>query len=195
MEEVLTRVKRAQASVTTLEADFTQEKTLGLLAGPVSSSGTFSFRKPNQALWKYTSPEPMTMLISSGTMTTYYPEMKRAERVDVGRFQDRIFRFMGAVSSVEELSKSFSFRFVDRANEPYRLELKPTTPGVSRRVKGITLWIDRNRYIVSGFEFREADGDTTRYRFTNIRLNPSIPPSRFTLALPPGTKVEQAKAE
>jgi outer membrane lipoprotein-sorting protein len=195
MDVVLKRVSRAQSDITTLEADFRQEKTIGLLADPVTSRGTFSFRKPNNALWVYSAPEPMTMLVAGGTMTTYYPQMKKAERVAVGKFESRIFRFMGAVTSVEELSKSFTFRFVDRAGEPYRLELKPTIPGASRRVKGITLWIDRERYLISGFEYREADGDVTRYEFSNIRVNPAIPASRFTLSLPPGTRVEQLKVE
>jgi outer membrane lipoprotein-sorting protein len=195
MDAVLQKVAKVQSGTTTLEADFRQEKTLGLLAEPAVSTGRFSYRKPNSALWVYSEPKPVIMLIAGGSMTTYYPDLKKAERVSVASFEERIFRFMGAVSSVKELSKTFDFRFVDRAGEPYRLELKPAAPGVARRVKGITLWIDRESYLVTGFEFREPDGDSTRYDFTNIRVNAALPASRFTLNLPPGVRVEQMKVE
>lgn len=195
METVLKKVSEVQKKTSTMEADFRQVKTLGLLAEPAVSRGRFAYRKPNSAVWNYTDPEPVTMLLAEGWMTTYYPRLKKAERTSVGRFESRIFKFMGAVTSVEEMAKSFDMRFVDRAGEPYRLELKPRMAGASRHVKNITLWIDRSAFTITAFEYTERDGDVTRYEFTNIRLNAPVAASRFRLDLPPGVRTEQMKLD
>src|SRR5678816_1994885 len=110
----------------TLQAEFKQEKELALLSKPETSSGTFVFSKPNNVLWAYAAPKRVQMLITGGTLTTYYPELNKAERVDVKRFEDRIFKYMGASGAIDELAKYFDFTFTDSKSKPvYMLDLTP----------------------------------------------------------------------
>src|SRR6266581_1296692 len=92
LDEVIKRVQEAQKKTNTLQADFKQEKTLALLSKPEVSTGRFTYQKPNSVLWTYDSPKRVTMLITNGIMTTYYPELNKAERIEVKRYQDRIFK-------------------------------------------------------------------------------------------------------
>ncbi|HET7711583.1 MAG TPA: outer membrane lipoprotein carrier protein LolA [Thermoanaerobaculia bacterium] len=196
LESVVKKVQQKQRATRTLQADFRQEKELALLAKPEVSSGRFLFSQPNNVLWTYDAPKRVQMLISSGTLTTYYPELKKAERVDVKRFEDRIFKYMGASGTLEELARYFDFTFTDRATEPsYRLDLKPKTAAVARRVKSIRIWIDKKEYVTTRIEYVEGDGDVTRYHFSNIRINEPVAQSRFVLSLPPTVKVEQMKIQ
>jgi outer membrane lipoprotein-sorting protein len=196
LDEVLKEVQKRQAAVRTLQADFKQEKSLAMLTEPQLSHGTFAFEKPDKVLWRYTDPTPVTMLIASGRMTTWYPNLSRAETLEVSRFQDRIFKYMGAANAIGELATWFNFRFSDRKGEPtWRLELLPKTSQVSKRVKAITIWIDRTSYMTSKFEYVEADGDITRYEFSSIRVNEPVPPSTFKLTLPPNVKLETMKLD
>jgi outer membrane lipoprotein carrier protein len=194
-DKVLKEISARQQKVTTLQADFTQEKEMALLAKPEVSSGTFVFSKPNNVLWKYESPRPVTMLITQGTMTTYYPQLKKAERVEVKSFEDRIFKYMGAASgAVDELGKYFNIKFVDSKKDPvYTLELTPKTKTIAKRVRKIRIWIDRTSYLTTKFEYVEGDGDVTRYSFRNLRINEPVPPSRFALNLPPAVRIETMK--
>src|SRR5206468_11665326 len=82
LDEVIKRVQEHQKKTTTLQADFKQEKTLALLPNPEVSSGHFTYQKPNNVLWSYDSPKRVTMLIANGVMTTYYPELNKAERIE-----------------------------------------------------------------------------------------------------------------
>jgi len=194
LDSVLKKVIEQQKKTKSLEAQFRQEKTLALLAQPEVSTGTFSFAKPNQVLWDYQAPRKLQLLIAKGWLTTYYPELNKAERLEVKRFEDRIFKYMGATGTIEELARYFDFTFTDTKGQPsYRLELSPKTKLVAKRVRKITIWIDRSSYLTNRFEYVEGDGDITKYEFTNIRLNQTIEPTRFTLNLPATVKMQSMK--
>jgi outer membrane lipoprotein-sorting protein len=136
------------------------------------------------------------MLIADGMMTTYYPDLSKAETIDIRKFEDRIVKYMGASGAIDELARYFDFTFTDTANSPtWVLDLTPKNRAVAKRVKRIKIWIDRERYLTTKFEYVEADGDVTRYIFENLRVNQPIEHARFTLALPPSVKIEQMKIQ
>jgi outer membrane lipoprotein-sorting protein len=196
LDEVIKHVQEHQKKTTTLQADFKQEKVLALLSKPEVSVGHFTYQKPNNVLWTYDSPKRVTMLIANGMMTTYYPELNKAEQIEVKRYQDRIFKYMGASGALDELATYFNFTFTDRADQPeFVLDLDPKTKSIAKRVKHIRIWIDRKNYLTTKFEYTEGDGDTTRYEFTNLKINEPVAHDKFVLSLPPTVRVEQMKLQ
>ncbi|MCU1230959.1 MAG: outer rane lipoprotein carrier protein LolA [Acidobacteria bacterium] len=196
LEQVIKKVQQQQKKTTTLQATFKQEKELALLSKPEVSTGTFIYAKPNNVLWNYAAPKRVQMLITGGVLTTYYPDLNKAEKIEVKRFEDQIFKYMGASGAIDELGRYFNFTFTDRANEPgYILDLQPKSATIAKRVKHIRIWIDKKTYLTNKVEYTEGDGDVTRYEFTNIKVNESIDQSRFTLNLPANTRVEQMKIQ
>lgn len=192
LETVIKKVQQQQQSTHTLQADFRQEKELALLAKPEVSTGTFIYSRPSNVLWTYAAPKRVQMVIAGGVMTTYYPELGKAEKIDVKRFEDRIFKYMGASGAIEELARYFDFTFTDsKTKSVWVLDLTPKTRAVSKRVQRIKIWIDKTTYLTNKIEYVEGDGDVTRYEFTNIRINEPVPPSRFALSLPSSVKVER----
>ena len=85
LDEVILRVQEQQKKTNSLEADFRQEKTLALLANSEVSTGHFVYSKPNSVLWEYDAPKHLTMLIANGTLTTYYPELHKAETIEIAK--------------------------------------------------------------------------------------------------------------
>jgi len=196
LDEVIKKVQAQQKTTNTLEADFRQEKTLALLAKPEVSTGHFTFSKPNNVLWRYDAPKRVDMLIANGVLTTYYPDLNKAEQIEVKRYQDRIFKYMGASGAIDELAAYFDFTFSNREDQPtYLLDLHPKTKEIARRVRNIKVWIDKKSFLTTKFEYTEGDGDQTRYEFTNIRVNQPIEQGRFTLNLPKSVRVEQMKLQ
>ncbi len=196
LEAVVRKVQEQQKKTNSIQADFRQEKELALLAKPEVSTGTFVFSKPNHVLWVYDAPKRVQMLIANGLLTTYYPDLNKAETLDVTRFQDRIFKYMGASGTIDELSQYFDFTFTNNAANPFFvLDLTPKTSVVAKRLRHIRIWIDKETYLTSKFEYTEGDGDITRCEFTKIKVNQPIAQSRFTLNLPPGVRVEQMKLQ
>ncbi|MFN2238818.1 MAG: outer membrane lipoprotein carrier protein LolA [Thermoanaerobaculia bacterium] len=192
IERVLSRLSEEQAKIQTLQASFRQEKTVGLLAGPEVSTGTFVFSRPNRALWTYDQPKRVDMLVADGWMTTYYPDLRRAERIEIKKYEDRIFRYLGAgTGAISDLDAFFEFQLIDTSTSPtYRLELTPRSKRVAKRVKQIKVWIDRESYLTTAFEYQEGDGDLTRYEFSAVKVNRPLPDSKFELSLPSSVSVE-----
>jgi outer membrane lipoprotein-sorting protein len=196
LDEVIRKVQEQQKITNTLEADFRQEKILALLAKPEVSTGHFTFSKPNNVLWRYDAPKRVEMLIANGMLTTYYPELNKAEQIEVKRYQDRIFKYMGASGAIDELGAYFDFTFRNVSTAPsFELDLKPKTKGIAKRVRHIKIWIDKKSYLTTKFEYTEGDGDITRYEFTNVRVNQPIEQRRFTLNLPANVRVETMKLQ
>jgi outer membrane lipoprotein-sorting protein len=196
LDEVIRKVQLAHKNTNTLQADFRQEKTLALLSNTEVSTGRFVYSKPNNVLWTYDAPKRVTMLIANGMLTTYYPDLHKAERIEVKQYQDRIFKYMGASGAIDELGAWFNFTFTNTSDKPYFvLDLDPKNKTVAKRVRHLRIYIDRKSYLTTQFEYTEGDGDKTRYEFTNIKTNEPVAQSRFTLALPSSVRVEQMKLQ
>jgi outer membrane lipoprotein-sorting protein len=196
LAQVIKKIQEQQKKTSTLQADFRQEKELALLAKPEVSTGKFVFSRPSNVLWTYEAPKKVQMVIANGALTTYYPELGKAERIDVKKFEDRIFKYMGATGAIDELARYFDFTFTDSKSKPvYVLDLTPKNKAVAKRVQRIKLSIDKTSYLTSKIEYVEGDGDITRYEFTNLRINEPVPPSRFALSMPSSVRVETMKIQ
>ncbi|MGD1148494.1 MAG: outer membrane lipoprotein carrier protein LolA [Thermoanaerobaculaceae bacterium] len=188
------RVSQVQASLTTLTAGFEQRRTSRLLAEPSVSRGTFYFKAPDSIRWEYESPRRMTVLLTGGVAITYRPLEKRAERVEVGRAQRRVFRFVSAAEPLEKLKSYFSFTFRDAGGTSnYQLELNPTAHTIKKRLKTLEIEIDRQSLLPVAVAYTETDGDSTAYSFSRIEMNKPQSPDLYNLSLPPDVKVVQLK--
>jgi outer membrane lipoprotein-sorting protein len=196
LDDVIRKVQLAQAKTNTLQADFRQEKTLALMAKPEIATGRFIYAKPNNVLWTYNAPKRVTMLIANGMLTTYYPDLNKAERIEVKRYQDRIFKYMGASGAIDELGAWFNFTFTNTSDKGYYvLDLDPKSKTIAKRVRHIRIYIDKSSYLTTQFEYTEGDGDKTRYEFANVKVNAPVEQSRFTLQLPSSVRLEQMKLQ
>jgi outer membrane lipoprotein carrier protein len=184
------RVSQIQATITTLTASFEQTKTSHLLVAPSVSRGKFYYLAPDKLRWEYESPRLMTVLLAGGMATTYRPAEKRAERVEVGRMQRRIFRFLSAAEPLEKLKGNFDFTFRDPGGTGnYTLQLIPTTHAIKKHMKSVEVVIDRQTLLPVAVSYVEADGDTTAYSFSNVELNKPQPADMYTLTLPPDVQI------
>jgi outer membrane lipoprotein carrier protein len=188
------RVKLEQRGLRTLEADFAQRRESELLVLPEEARGNFAYQAPDKVRWDYREPNPMTILVRGQEMTTWYRDLKRADRLDVGRYSAEVLRYMGASGSLQKLLEYFTVTAVFPAgDEPYRLVLKPRFARIAKRIAEMTIWLDRRRFLPVRLRYLEPDGDTTEYSFTNLRLNAPLAADRFVLAIPKDVEVRSRR--
>lgn len=191
---VLERVAEAQSRVSTMTARFEQVRESRLLAAPSRSRGVFYFAAPDSVRWEYQSPRPMEVVIADGIAVTYRPEEKRAERVEIGRMQRRVFRFLGAAEPLDTLKRYFSFTFRDAGEgRDYQFVLDPSSVALKRRLQRVEVVIDRARFIPVAVSYVEADGDRTAYTFHDVVLNQAVPETLFAVDLPSDVSVVDVK--
>jgi outer membrane lipoprotein-sorting protein len=190
LQALVDRVRYEQRQLKTMEARFVQQQESSMLAAPEESKGTFSYAAPDKVRWEYLSPSPITVVIAGDEMTTWYRDLKRAEKLKVGRYSSQVFKYLGASGSLQTLLEYFTvkLKLPEKKGEPYRMELVPKYQRVAKRLKGMTLWIDDATFFPSRLKYIEADGDTVEYQFTDMKRNAPIPAERFVLKLPPGVQ-------
>lgn len=191
LQRLLDQVKSSQEAIRTLHADFSERKVSSLMLEPLEASGEFFYQAPDKVRWDYASPEPMTLLIENGALTTWYRDLHEVRKMTVGRQSQQVLKYLGMGSSVENLLQYFDVGIGLPKNDgdPYRLVLTPRYTRVAKRIAKLTVWVDSKRYLPVRFLYEEPDGDSTEYSFTHLRVNTPFDGDPFRLDLPGDVKV------
>jgi outer membrane lipoprotein carrier protein len=190
LQALMERVRLQQQDMKTLEAHFVQKRESSLLVSAEQSAGTFDYAAPDRVRWEYTSPNPISVLIDGGEMTTWYRDLKKAERLKIGRYSNQVLKYMGASGSMQNLLEYFSMtlKVPDRASDPYQLDLTPKLARIAKRVKAMTIWFDPETFLPARLRYVEGSGDATEYQFKDVKVNAPIPGERFVLKIPQGVE-------
>jgi outer membrane lipoprotein-sorting protein len=193
VEALLTRVKHQQEGIETLTAQFVQRQDSEFLVESKESRGQFYYQAPDQVLWEYQAPDPMTILIDRDTMTSWYRDLGRAERLHIGKQSERILKQMGAGGSMADLEEYFDIAaaFPKDASLPYRLELTPRYERIARRLRSITIWVDPESFLPQRFIYVDGDGDRTEFQFAEMKVNGELSAGLFKLEMPSDVEVKE----
>jgi outer membrane lipoprotein carrier protein len=195
LDALIERVVERQRALRSLEAEFVQLKESSLLLEAAESTGIFLFRAPDLARWDYRKPDAMVVLFSEDTVSTYHPKQFRAERVKVSNKQRRFVRVLAGTQPLDDLTSHFSISLADPGGRAhYRLMLRPVGNVLSKKLRSVEIEVDRDLLLPVVIEYNEADGDTTRYEFTKMVINPEIEDARFRLDLGADVKLQTIDA-
>jgi outer membrane lipoprotein-sorting protein len=186
LQALLERVKYEQKGMKTLEARFVQQQESSLLAEPEESTGVFSYAAPDRVRWEYLSPNPISVVVDGDQMTTWYRDLKQAEKLKIGRYSNQVFKYLGASGDMDTLLQYFNvtLKSPGKPGEPFEMKLVPRYDRIAKRIESMTVWIDSERFFPTGLKYVEAGGDVTEYRFSDFKLNAELPADRFELKLP-----------
>ncbi len=189
------RVVEHQRALKTMRARFSQHKSSALLLEPAISSGEFFFMAPDQARWNYDVPDAMVVLFSKDTLTTYHPADRVAQHVKIPSKHRRFLRVLAGTQPLDELESQFRMVLSDGGgSSPYRLTLTPTHSALSRKLETVRLEVDRDLMLPISVEYVESDGDSTRYEFQALEIDPPLERSVFTLEFGEDVRIESIDA-
>jgi outer membrane lipoprotein-sorting protein len=187
LDAVLARFDEVQQGVVTLSAQFTETTVNELLKEPMIARGRFYMTKPDSVMWEYSTPESMQFVIAKDEYLGYFPARKRAERRNIQRWRDQIFRFFGLGQVSGELKKFYDIRLEEPSPEmkdTFALVLEPRKRRVKKRMESVRFWVDRNTYLPVKVEYRDNDGNTRVIEFHEMQLNPDLSAGLYKLSLP-----------
>lgn len=187
LSEVLLRFDQVQRQIRTLSAEFVQTTHSPLLKDPIVARGRFFLTKPDSVLWEYSAPEPMRFVVTDGEYTGYFPERQRAEKRDIKRWSEQLFRFFGLGQGSTELGKFYEIALGDgRVGDtgPYVLVLSPKKRRVRKNVNEVKLFVDAATLLPIRIDYVGKDGAAREIDFRNTRLNPDLAAGLYDVQIP-----------
>ena len=104
-------------------------------------------------------------------------------------------RVLAGTQPLDDLTSHFSVTLADPGGEAnYLLTLRPVGNMISKKLRSVEIEVDRSLLLPVVIEYNEADGDSTRYEFRKMSINPEIDESRFRLELGADVKLETLDA-
>jgi outer membrane lipoprotein-sorting protein len=192
LQRILADFDRVQATIRTLSAGFTETTTSHLLKAPIQAKGRLYLTKPSSVLWEYEEPEVMRFAIANDEYVGYFPQRKRAEKSDIHRWSERIFRIFGLGQTSAELGKFYSIRAADPgAGHPGTslLLLEPKKRRVRKRVEQVKLRISSTTHLPLEIELSGKDGYVRQIQLHDLRINPDLSASLYDIEIPAGVTV------
>lgn len=193
--ELLRRFDDVQQQVRTLSADFIETTESALLTAPIVARGRVFLTKPDSVRWEYDSPEQMRFVIRDDEYTGYFPERKEAERRDIHRWSEQLFRFLGLGQASAELLKFYDITLGDPSAGPARpgthlLVMDPKKRRVSKRVDLVLFWIDDETYMPVRVEYRGKSGNRRVVEFARMSVNPDLAVNLYRVEIPPDVEIK-----
>lgn len=172
-------IRSNAGQLTSVQADFTQEKHLKILARPIISKGILVFQSPSSLRWQYLSPVQSLLLMHEGATRKFVQQD--------GKLTEERGMNMDAMQVVsQEISQWLKGNFTD--NPTFQAELRPgriivMTPkqqGLAQLISRIELVLSDQPGLMESVTIYEGEDSYTRLTFNNAVLNQDIPPTVFT---------------
>jgi len=192
LAQVLTRFDQVQGQIRTLSAEFVQTTRSPLLKDPIVAKGRFFLTKPDSVLWEYSTPEPMRFAVADGKYTGYFPDRKKAEKRDIKRWSEQLFRFFGVGQGSKELGQFYEIALGEQANAEagaYLLVLSPKKRRVRKRFDEVKLWVDATTLLPVRIEYVGKDGNEREILLVNTRFNPDLAAGLYDVTIPDGIPI------
>ena len=176
-------IRKESAKIQSIDARFTQSKYMKILARPLVSTGRFYFLPPDSVRWEYTSPVKSVLLMSSNGIKRYTMGGK-------GWAEDASGSLPSMQVVLQEIGRWSSGRFTESEHftatlkpgrEP-KIILTPKDKGFSKMVSRIVITLSPSSEkagLLKSVVILEGEGNYTRFEFSDVRVNGSIPESIF----------------
>jgi len=171
-------LKSTAGSVTSVQADFIQEKHLAILARPLVSEGVFYYQAPRSLRWEYTRPVESVLLMHDGNIKRYVKRTSGFEEENNAGLEamqvvlDQITQWM--MGRFDE-SPMFNAR-LDGAG---RITMTPKEEAFKAIIQKIEINLAQRPGVIEDVVIYESKDAYTRMRFINTTLNGKIDEAVF----------------
>jgi outer membrane lipoprotein-sorting protein len=180
-----------QTNLQSWSADFTQTRSLKVLAQPLVATGKVWVTVPGLFRWELGQPAQTIALRQPNQLLIIYPRLKRAEKyalsaAPTGPLKDAL-ALMDATLPRDRATMEERFRLLSAAetNSLLQMTLQPRSASARKFISEILIAFRTNDFAIAVTELKFADGSSLRNDFTNTVLNQPPDPGLFEAKLPP----------
>ncbi|MDP2645209.1 MAG: outer membrane lipoprotein carrier protein LolA [Desulfobacterales bacterium] len=166
-------IKAGAGKVTSISAEFTQEKHLKILVRPLISKGVLYFQAPHSLRWEYRSPIQSILLSHNGKTKRYIR--------NAGKVTEDAGTSLPALQVVlHEITRWLNGRFdenpafIPHVETGRKIVLTPKEQNYARMIQRIELFLSDRPGIVKSVVIYEDENSFTKIEFENVVLNPPL---------------------
>jgi len=171
-------LKTAAGTVTSVQAGFTQEKHMKILARPLVSEGIFIFQGPDSLRWEYTHPIHSILLLHNG-------KTRRFVQKNGSLVEDASANLQSMQMVVQEITQWLNGRFDDNPAFAARLEpgrkivMTPREESFARLIQRIEIFLSDRPAVIKSVTIFEGQDSFTRLDFKDVILNQKLDDALF----------------
>jgi chaperone LolA len=187
--QILERVERTYAGVSSMQADFVQDLRVPLLGTNQRSSGKLYQRRPDRFLMKFSDPAGDVIVADGRSFWMYYPstDAKQVMKTSIAQGTQQVdlhqqflsnptARYNGTLDGTETV-------------DGHRTHVLTLVPKQQSPVRKLRIWVDAEDYSVRRFEMTEENESVRRIELRNLRRNVQLPDGLFAFSPPRGAQV------
>jgi outer membrane lipoprotein-sorting protein len=195
--EVLAHMDRAAKDFMSVTANVKRTDYTAVLDEFKESSGGIAIRRAkggNQALFKFTEPDPYEVELSGHSAKKYSPRANTVEIYDSNKLPGaEKMMLIGFGVSAADLRKDYDIKLVgtEKIGDLFttHIELTPKSAEVRKNYASkIELWISDGDATPVREKLTGPSKDYYLWTYADVRINSQLPDSAFALKLPPGVK-------
>jgi len=181
--KALENVRAKYLQMNDISADFTQSVKLRYRQSGQKTSGSIQVKKGN----KYRIVTEQQTIVTDGKKVWMYTPSSKQVLLDVFKQNRQQF---SPDKFLTGLPKDFSAIKLDTVDSLFILSLLPSkTASISSTMTSVTVWVDKESWIVEKIEYSDKNGTATSILLSNIRFNKGIADANFKFEVTPEMKV------
>lgn len=180
--DIIAKINKASAGISTMSGNFTQTKNLSMLNDKMVSQGSIYYQRSDKLRWEYTSPYKY-LFVFNGTKV-YVGNNSRKDVIDTNsnKVFKEIARIMMSTVTGTALSNASDFTIgVEVSGNQYLVTLVPKKKEMKAMFSKVVLSFNKSDMIVSEINIIEKNGDKTNIKFKNIAINKPLNASLFAI--------------
>lgn len=173
------QIRTTAGTITSVQAEFVQEKHLPILAKPLLSEGAFYYQSPRSLRWEYRRPVQSIMNVHDGRVRRFVSTASNGFHEEIG----------GGIEAmqvvVEEITHWLAGRFDENPMFESRLEpgkrivLVPKNEAFQKVIQRIVLNLGEQPGVMQSVVIYESENAFTKLTFQNTVLNVKIEETLF----------------
>lgn len=175
---LVTAIEKAHKQLSTLSANFTQEKKSSLLTEKVTQKGKMMYKSPKQLRWEYTSPKATTVIFTNGKvlLKTDKGTVSNPNKM-LGEMGNMIINTINGTFLKD--NADFNARYYKDKSGNITAVLTPLNKKIKTYYKNITITLNGSSHLADKVVLNEANGDVTTIIFSDKKTNTTLSDTLF----------------
>jgi outer membrane lipoprotein-sorting protein len=201
LNEILARMDQSARSLRTFSAKMKRTEYTKILNDKEETDGLRLVKRTNNGqtigIVQFFGKNPQTVRFAGKTVEVYYPDAKRVEVYDAGKFgkigkQVDQLLLLGIGVTSADLRRDFEITASGtetiNGKPTTRIQLIPKDNDLKKRAEKIEMWVPEGDSVPLQVKVTSPSSDYNQAIYSDVQMNPALPDSAFELKTPADVK-------